>query len=371
MALSKCFPTFGKSAATGSDRRKTLKSRVSIQTPLKNKLHTQGIIKYSIHETQARTAPIERAYRFTIKGLSEANGEITAVHLQRVISALLKTTERATRLLATGESTAPGKRPAWLGETIDFRITGITKGSTVLNIAAPCIGDTAPEQFSQQEFWRESPNMTHTALDLVAAALAEARDKQGTGDRYDEGTLSAIDDLRKSIGGVDVRFQLESLDGKTPSFQLDRTAFEEIRERKRDLPEPRAFVVTGKLDEIRHSAGRFRLFMANGARMLGRVHPEYLSAESLRTYWGKEVTIEGLVHFKANGDARLIDARKLLEHRAGDEVFDVSPQVHPERQKELFPELVHEKGRKGDPMSFWGAWPGDEPIEELLAELGD
>jgi len=25
--------------------------------------------------------------------------------------------------------------------------------------------------------------------------------------------------------------------------------------------------------------------------------------------------------------------------------------------------------RQVDPMILWGAWPGDEPIEELLAEL--
>lgn len=25
--------------------------------------------------------------------------------------------------------------------------------------------------------------------------------------------------------------------------------------------------------------------------------------------------------------------------------------------------------RRVDPMILWGAWPGDEPIEELLAEL--
>lgn len=323
-----------------------------------------------MHNT-SRGRTIEREYQFTIKGLSEANGEISAVHLRNVIAALLKTTERATRLLATGESTAPGKRPAWLGETVDFRITGLTKGSTVLNIAAPCIGDTAAEQFSQQEFWREMPESTDTALDLVAAALIEARNPESAGDRYDEGTLDAIEALRKAIGGEDVRYELEPLDGKTPGIHLDGGVFEAIRERKRALPQPRAFVVTGKLDEIRHSAGRFRLFMPNGAKMLGRVHPEYLSAEALRSYWGKEVTVEGMVHFKANGDARLIDARKLLEHRPGDEVFDVSPHAYPGSQKELFPELTKEKTRLGDPMSLWGAWPGDEPIEELMAELED
>ena len=34
----------------------------------------------------------------------------------------------------------------------------------------------------------------------------------------------------------------------------------------------------------------------------------------------------------------------------------------------LFPELVPQT-KTPDPMVLWGAWLGDEPIEELLAQL--
>lgn len=33
-----------------------------------------------------------------------------------------------------------------------------------------------------------------------------------------------------------------------------------------------------------------------------------------------------------------------------------------------FPELARD--RRVDPMILWGTWPGEEPVEELMAQLG-
>lgn len=39
------------------------------------------------------------------------------------------------------------------------------------------------------------------------------------------------------------------------------------------------------------------------------------------------------------------------------------------RQKRSGSALSEPSSRQMDPMALWGAWPGDEPIEELLAAL--
>lgn len=44
----------------------------------------------------------------------------------------------------------------------------------------------------------------------------------------------------------------------------------------------------------------------------------------------------------------------------------IKAQVFPEDP--LFPELAPQ-AKGADPMLLWGAWPGEEPIEELMAML--
>jgi hypothetical protein len=308
-------------------------------------------------------------YQLRLEGLDEAKGQIKAYDLHKVLGALLKTAERCTRLLATGEGSVQGTRPAWLEASIDFTVTGLRKGSTILDIDAPLLLDTAHDQFSQSEFWRESPEAGDTALDLAALAIEEAQSDGDTSDRYDSSVLEAVLEFKKAVRSARVRYEFKSTSNARGKFQLSESSFERIAERKRQLPEPKAFIVSGNLDEIKHSAGRFRLFLLNGQKLLGRVHPEFLDGESLRHLWGKAVTVEGMVHFKANGQARLIDARKLSLKTDGDEIFEALPAVsNPHAQSDLFPDAAL-ASKFHDPMILWGAWPGDEPLEELMAQL--
>ena len=89
--------------------------------------------------------------------MNETDGQIKATDLYNVLGALLKTAERTTRLLATGESTVKGNRPSWLEKSIDFTVTGIEQGSTILEIDAPLLSETANKQFSQMVLWGTWP----------------------------------------------------------------------------------------------------------------------------------------------------------------------------------------------------------------------
>lgn len=308
-------------------------------------------------------------YELRLQGLDAAHGQIKAQDLYRVLGALLKVSERSTRLLATGESNVSGVRPAWLEDSIDFTVTGLKKGSTILKIETPLLADTAKDQFSQKEFWRESPEPGDTALDLAAFAIQEAQSVTGTGDRFDASVLDAVLEFKKAIRSSEVKYQLKSTSRARGAFELGQKSFESIAERKQQLPEPKAFIVSGLLDEIKHSAGRFRMFLRNGQNLLGRVHPEYLEGESLRHLWGNQVTVEGMVHFKANGQARLIEARRLSLQASGDEIFEALPMLaNPQVQGEFFADTLMST-KHVDPMILWGTWPGDEPVEELMLQL--
>ena len=203
----------------------------------------------------------------------------------------------------------------------------------------------------------------------AALAIQEALSKEGTSDRYDSNVIDAVLEFKKAIRSPDIRYEFKSTTEARGKFELTESSFEKIADRKRQLPEPKAFIVSGKLDEIKHSQSRFCLLLTDEKKLLGRAHPEFLNGESLRDLWGKEVTVEGMVHFKANGQPRFIDARKLGEKTDGDEIFEALPSVaNPHKQENLFPELTSKK-KSDDPMILWGAWPGNEPLEDLMAEL--
>ncbi|NBB79637.1 MAG: hypothetical protein GVY36_09360 [Verrucomicrobia bacterium] len=311
-------------------------------------------------------------YELRLNGLEEADGQIKAHDLHRVLGALLKTAERTTRLIATGEGVSQGARPTWLEKSVDFTVTGIRKGSTILQIDAPLLADTAGEQFAQTDFWRQTPEHDDTALDLACLAIQEAQSESvDSGDFFDSSVLDAALEFKNSVKAANIHYEFTSTTRPKTKFALSETSFDRIKEMRRSLPEPRAFIVSGKLDEIKHSAGRFRLLMPNGQSMLGRVHPEFLDGEHLRPLWGNPVTVEGMVHFKANGQARLIEARKLSPKAEGDTVFEALPCIsEAQNQRDLFPELSgRTPNQSSDPMVLWGAWPGDEPLESLLAEL--
>lgn len=304
-----------------------------------------------------------------LEGLSEARGHIGAETLVRTLRALLGTAARATRLAATGRSVAKGPRPAWLRAAMDFTVTGLGTGSTTLDIQAPRLGDILSDDFAQHDLWLQQPDVRDTALDLGARAISEAQKASASGDHYDTSVLEEILGLGRAAAAPDVRYELIPEDPARPGFVLKATACARIKEHLRLIPSPRAFVVSGRLDEIGHGTGRFRLLMEDGESLQGRLHLSSLDVELLRPLWGNPATVQGIVHFKSNGQPRFIEAFRISARAAADAIFERMPTAVTIGYEVAVTGPSFTVIRNVDPMVLWGAWPGDEPIEELLAQL--
>ena len=322
---------------------------------------------------------IKQSYKFRLCGLDEAEGQIRVDSLIRALKALVKTAESATRLAATGRSGGRGAKPRWLKAALDFTVTGLEAGSTALTIDAPRLGDVPDLDLAQQDLWLAQPSTEDTSLDLGARATAEVQSSAAPGDYFDRNVLRAILGLGRAVRTPGVRYELIPEDQAGIGFALDASTCPEIEERLHLIPAPRAFVVSGRLDEIGHGLGRFQLLL-DGGSLPGRLDRTYLDVELLRPLWGKLATVQGVVHFKSNGQARLIVARRISAHTEGDTIFETMPEVEigvgtladavmePERSSPVAGALGKAM-RHVDPMILWGTWPGDEPIEELLAQL--
>ena len=307
-------------------------------------------------------------YELRIRGLKEAPGKIKGKAFMHTLGALIKTAERVTRLLATGAGTGRGLPPKWLAAATDFTITGFRPGSTICDIEAPSLRETSSQAFGQPDFWSVKLSLDDTALDLAARAIREAQSENSSGDYFDSSVLEAIGSFGSAVRDKGVRYELTPKNRDHEEFELDIQSCAQIRARLKEIPEPRAFVVSGRLDEIKHGNGRFSLLVNEQDRIFGRLDPTSLDVESLRSLWGKQTTVEGIVHFKADGQSRLIEARRISTRLKGDSVFEEVPSVASQEPHDLFPQY-DTKFQVFDPIELAGAWPGNEPLEDLLAQL--
>ena len=307
-------------------------------------------------------------YQFRISGLNEVDGQIKASTLSRVLDALLATAERTTRLLATGTGSGKGARPRWLNATIDFTITDLRPGSTIFGIEAPQLRETVRDQFAQTNLWSKQPGSDDTALDLVARSIQEVRMENSVGDYFDSSVLDALLMFPKATGIAGARYEIIPQGAARGRFALDDETWACARDRLDNIPAPRSFVVSGRLDEIKHGNGRFRLLVNPNSALLGRLDAASLHVEALRSLWGRQATVEGTVHFKPDGQPRFIEARRISDRRDGDSVFEDMPSVDIRQPTDLFP-ARHAQAGAFDPIDIAGSWPGDESIEELLAQL--
>lgn len=280
------------------------------------------------------------------------------------MDALLLMAERSTRLLVEGRGKGSGPKPSWLSATLDFTFCGLRPGSTLLDLKAPCLGDTAHSRAFQGHLWRDSPSLDDTALDLAAYAIEEAQGGNPSGTRFDNSVLQAILEFGRAVGTPGVRYELESQEGAGAGFVLDDTICQKMSLVAENIPPPRAYIVSGRLDQITHKDGHFRLVFETGKGLIGRVSSEHIGIESLRLHWGKPTTIEGIVSFRADGRARLIEAHRIDSRNDGDSIFEELPM-----QCELIDEALERRAASFDPMNIVGKWPGDESVEELLALL--
>ena len=263
-----------------------------------------------------------------------------------------------------------GRLPAWLTKSLDLKLTGMKRGSTVLTIEAPVLGETTKEQIRQQDFWYVVPKPEDTALTLLTKSVHDTTKEVFDSDAYDAGILDSLLQFKPFLKSSAEKVELRCMSRPKEHFKLGEQELAKIQRLKAKTPEPRAVVISGQFDVIEHNKKRFHIVLSNGESLLGTIDSKHLGVEQMRQYWGKKVTIKGLVHFRPSRKPRLIENQVIKAMEQGEEVFETLPQ---EASQIEFVKLVKETAvaQKGWLKEVWGKWPGDEPIGDLLAALND
>jgi hypothetical protein len=306
-------------------------------------------------------------YKLKLEGLDTPAGTISIRALKDLIDTLIESSERGLRLAVQGESVKRGPIPIWLARSLDFTITGLKKGSTTLLMEAPALGDTAADQIKQQDLWYAKPKPDDTAITLFSRSLKEAVSENLESSAYDKGVLDGLLSFESFFKTFGHKLILQAPGRPAESFTLGCDELERVRRLKAETPEPAAFVISGQFDMIQHSSKRFHLLLSNGHIIPGTIDRDVLNVENMRQFWGKKVTIKGMVHFNPGRKVRLLEAQALKPAEAGEEVFEKVPT--PPKPVPLFDSDLHKLNAGPALEEIWGKWPGDESIEELLAAL--
>lgn len=306
-------------------------------------------------------------YQLRIKGLPSRDGTITVRAFIELLQQITSCAEKGLRLAIKGSSFKQGRPPAWLEKSTDIIFTGLENGSTVLDFEAPMIRDTIKDQIVQQDMWIKQPEGKDTAFSFISRIVKDTTKENLESDYFDSGVLTSLLEIKPFLLMRAPEVELISPERKRENFKLDITVIEKIEKLKIRLPEPRAFIISGYLDQIEHSQKRFQLKVNEKQTIQGKINEEFVSVEDLRKLWGKKVSVKGMVHFKPSQKVRFLDAQMLKPMTAGEEVFEAVPSVQTELG--FMRELMVKEGKHDWLKGAWGKWPGNESIEELMTEL--
>ncbi|MDZ7846351.1 MAG: hypothetical protein U5L96_06095 [Owenweeksia sp.] len=81
-----------------------------------------------------------------------------------------------------------------------------------------------------------------------------------------------------------------------------------------------------------------------------------IDSEEMAHYWGKEVTITGMLHHKPGGKS-IIEIQRLYEPHEGDAYFSRKPKV--ETTEQQLERQLRERGFQNKLPEIVGKWPGD------------
>jgi len=147
--------------------------------------------------------------------------------------------------------------------------------------------------------------------------------------------------------------------------RLDIKVVENARSLSNLTPSPRQVRVVGKLDMVRHSTRSFALQLDNGEEVKGVLQEG--DPSFLQRYFGRDITVFGKAIYRPSGSLLRLDAHELMDTAEGRATFSSVPEALSRTRKT---ERKAQTAKVGV-AAFFGAWPGEESDEELLAALGD
>jgi len=248
-------------------------------------------------------------HRIILKNFDLENGKISFSKLRELQEKLTALAEGAVLNLVEGRSKpGRGQKPKWLKEVIDFHITGLNSGSTILDIEAPEISQVYQgKQYGIFDEPETEKLLHESAFGLVSYVYDKAVSQPESSGLLDKYLLRKITSFSKILDSDDSEINLISNgESKVTSVTIKRNTLQQISITEQKTRDSVKTAITGTLDVMRHKKEQMEIVTTGDQRI--RAFPgSNLNIKNLKNFFGEKVRITGLAHFKTDGSLKFIE----------------------------------------------------------------
>lgn len=306
-------------------------------------------------------------HTINLKGFNLENGKISFSLLEKLSNHIISLAESTMLSFIEGKSFKKrGKLPDWLMKSLDFQLTGIKEGSTILDIEAPQLSETL-DAIPQVLFEDIKPDeiINNSALGFSMYAYEQVINEKYDSYLLDKNLLKEMSNFNKFLIGNDSQIIITNQNNKKSST-ISKEYLEKIKNVEINTPEPVRARITGKLDVIKHSNEQLELLVQN--KRIRAYLSENVVLNGIVKFFGKEITVVGLVNYKPSSEAKSIEIHSFEKSTDGDSFFKTIPETIKEEID--LKQLASKQSYEGTELNeILGKWPGEESIQELLESI--
>lgn len=309
-------------------------------------------------------------YDIKIKGDSQDDGTIELEKLANIAKTTKDIAQKALMLKLFGYSDL--KVPSNLKNALDIRLEKVSgsaeEGTHLLLEAGTIAGNINGLQLDHFKPKLLDELTVLTPMSLVITSFSAAlSDNVEDKNHLDKPLLKTLLQLKKSFASNKETF-LFSNRQSVPHITLMREDFTKIEQLDESIPEPQKVIITGKVDELKHTKSQLVLITDSG-----NVHVQVKDAQlmtEMTAFFGKECTIQGMANYRVGGMLSFVAMQGFAKPDDRDKYFSKKPVAMNAVQQVLF---QAKQGKQRNPLNaFAGMWPGketDEEFDELLKSL--
>ena len=201
-------------------------------------------------------------------------------------------------------------------------------------------------------------------IKTFTAALNENEDKN----LLDEPIIEELIKFKKFFSN-DTESILFSNRRSIPEIQFSGKEIDKIEALYNTIPVPQKTVINGIIDEMKFSRKQL-ILVTNDKQRVVIIPPSDKLLIEVKDFFGREITLTGMAHFKPGGQLSYIKLESFNEPGKTDRFFSYKPSKMTVQQQIA---LQIRDGKKRNPLEdILGKWPGnetDEEFEQMLKSL--
>ena len=306
-----------------------------------------------------------------LQGFDLEKGKISFSLLSKLNEHLIRLSESTLLNFIEGNSTIKrGRQAVWLSKSLDFHLTAIKEGSTILEVEAPVLETTIANiqvpMFSEQPVEDVAKN---SALSLGMFAFNQALAGKLDSSLLDKHLLREMQEFGKFLNKKGSSIEV-GLGKRLKPIKLKKEGIEKIKSIEEKTPSSVKTKVTGVLDVLKHSHNQLELIV-DGTKRIRAILSEQIKINELTGFFGKEVTVTGIAHYNPAGSIISFEISGYKGVVKKDKYFQQVPKpLFEETDLKRVMENQKYKGYNPDKViKLTHQLEVEESLEDLLADL--